>query len=268
MGQLPQGAFQGFIGKTGGLVGKRWKGTYVVSAYQPNVANPKSTKQLIQRDLFKQSLAIVKGFLSGTHAATISTGWSGMTAWASNIGTTLRVKRALYLSINGLNTDTLLSSIKGGTLCTGLADFGITIFDDLIISQVGATESFDLMVNTATPGLMYFGSDVDLSALHIIAQTTADNEVVYTDIDLGLQPQVVNQETTKAYGWQESIDNCGNWPFVYKTATSQFSTSGVSFMSKYKGAGVHEAYVNVGYYIPNGLVFTSRVFYKQLTVTP
>jgi len=266
MGRLPQGAFQGFIGKTGGLVGKRWKGGYIVSAYQPKVANPKSTNQLIQRTLFKESLAIVQSFLHGTMAETISTGWNGMTAWASNIGITLRVNRALYLSENGLSTATLLNSIPGGSMCTGLADFGNTIFDELEIVQGGATANFDLGVITLTPGIKHFGSDVPLGGLRCIAQTTNVNGVNYTDVDMGLTPQVVNQDLEKVYGWCDTPEECGNWNFVYRCATSTFMTSGISFLSKYKGAGVHEAYVNIGYYIPNGLVFTSRVFYKQLTV--
>lgn len=227
----------------------------------------KAQNQQLQRKFFAKAVSIVLNFFTGTIKDTLSKGWSGITLQSSNIGVTSRILRSLYLSVNALENSYLLSSIKTGSLCSGLANFGNTILDEFQISQVGATAAFNFGVITATPGLKFFGSDIELREFHKISQTTnANGDVEYLDEAIGLTPQEVVVANTKAFGWYDTVDEVGNWNFVYRVATSAFNVDGTSFLTKYKGAGVHEAYVNVGFYTEGAEVYTSKVFYKELTV--
>lgn len=54
MGRLDKGLLGGYTGKLGTTVGSTWKGINVVRTYQPNVANPRSDRQVEHRSLFSQ----------------------------------------------------------------------------------------------------------------------------------------------------------------------------------------------------------------------
>ena len=54
MGRLDKGLLGGYTGKLGTTVGSTWKGINVLRTYQPNVANPRSDKQVEHRSLFSQ----------------------------------------------------------------------------------------------------------------------------------------------------------------------------------------------------------------------
>lgn len=58
MGRLDKGLLGGYTGKVGTTVGSTWKGINVIRTYQPNVANPRSEKQVSHRNLFKQVTAV------------------------------------------------------------------------------------------------------------------------------------------------------------------------------------------------------------------
>lgn len=49
MGKFYNGILGTMTGKVGGVVGRTWKGINTVSAYQPNVSNPRTNAQLNQR---------------------------------------------------------------------------------------------------------------------------------------------------------------------------------------------------------------------------
>lgn len=66
MAILDQGLLGGYSGKLGTTVGASWKGINVVRAYQPNVANPKTPKQVEHRTNFKDWVNLAS-FLLPTH---------------------------------------------------------------------------------------------------------------------------------------------------------------------------------------------------------
>lgn len=267
MGKLNQGPFQGFIGKTGGLVGKRWKGKYVVSAYQPNVNNPKSSGQQLQRDFFKQAVSLVLGFFTGIIRATLSTGWTGITLTSSNIGSALKAIRYHYYGINSIDTKEELS-LTPGSLCTGLADMGNTIFNGLTIKQQGTTGIGNLSIDPE-PGVKYFGSEIPLNGLRMVYMSQED-EIVFNDVNCELLPQVVDTTIEKTYGLQGAVDQVGNWPYVYKINTTNLGAEAScnTVATPVKGVNVNQAWFNVGFYVPNSYVFTSRFITKNLTVAP
>ena len=58
MGKIYQGILGGVSKRVGSVVGSSWKGIPVVRSYQPNVANPRTAKQIANRTFFK-SLAVI-----------------------------------------------------------------------------------------------------------------------------------------------------------------------------------------------------------------
>lgn len=267
MGKLNQGPFQGFIGKTGGLVGKRWKGKYVVSAYQPNVNNPKSSNQQLQRGFFAQAVSLVKEFFSGTIRNSLSTGWIGITLIASNIGAAVRAIRIKYFSENGIELKQPLS-LKAGSLTSGLSDFGNNILDLFYIAQTGTTSTCTVNVRT-TPGNRYFGSDIDLTGLRMVQMSNTNGNIMFNDLDLGLTSQIVNTTIEKTFGFKDTADDCGNWPFVYKIQTSVLATFELEALNlRVQGSTINQAFANIGWFVPNSTVFTSKFLTENITVAP
>lgn len=265
MGKLNQGPFQGFIGKTGGLVGKRWKGKYIVAAYQPVVANPKSSKQQLQRNFFKQAIAIVVGFFTKELRLSLSGGFTGITLTSSNTGLIATVLRRIYYALNQLDVKNAMFSPRG-IMCSGLDDFGNTIFDNAELSQVGTTKVCTIQFDK-TPGLRYFGSTIDLTGLHMITQVVVNDEPLLADYPIEPSTQPVSTEVERAFGFQDSAEECGNWPFVMKCQTSAFNVSTTEASAiKILGEEVNEAFCNFGFYIKEGPVFTSRFLRKEITV--
>lgn len=54
MGVIKRGILGGFSGKVGGIVGGSWKGLAVIKTLPLSVANPKTAKQMTQRNKFSQ----------------------------------------------------------------------------------------------------------------------------------------------------------------------------------------------------------------------
>ena len=265
MGKLNQGMFQGFIGKVGGVVGKRWKGKYVVSAYQPVVANPKSSKQALQREFFAHAVALVTEFFSGTIRSALSTGWVGTTLIASNIGNAINAIRYNYAGSNGLEVYKKMSA-KTGSLSSGLNDNGNNIFDDLVITQVGATAVCSIDFN-ASPGVKFFGSDIPMHNLHAVIMFD-DNGVKFIDVPLESENAPVFPELPKAYGLQDSAEACGNWNYVYRMHIGEIANVVTCTVvpTKVKGTLVKQAWFNVGFYVPEGAVINSRFIEKEITI--
>ena len=265
MGKLNQGPFQGFIGKTGGLVGRRWKGKYVVSAYQPVVANPKSSKQALQREFFAQAVALVTKFFNGTIRGALSTGWVGTTLIASNIGNAVNAIRYNYAGNSDLEVYKKMSA-KTGSLSCGLVNNGNSIFDDLKITQVGTTAVCSLDFN-ASAGIKYFGSDIPMLNLHAVVMFDSDG-VQFIDIPLEADNETVSTEVPKSYGLQESAEACGNWNFVYSMHIGEIANNATCTVipTKVQGEVVRQAWFNIGFYVPEGAVINSRFIDKEIII--
>lgn len=265
MGKLNQGMFQGFIGKVGGVVGKRWKGKYVVSAYQPVVANPKSSKQALQRGFFAQAVALVTEFFSGTIRGALSTGWVGTTLIASNIGNAVNAIRYNYAGNNDLEVYKKMSAMTG-SLSSGLSDNGNNIFDLLTIKQVGTTAVCNLGFD-ATAGVKFFGSDIPMLNLHAVVMSD-DDGIKFIDVPLQTDNDTVSPEVAKAYGFQDTAEACGNWNFVYKILIQELENEATCTVipTKVQGKVTRQAWFNVGFYVPEGAVINSRFIEKEITI--
>lgn len=84
MGKFYNGILGTMTGKVGGVVGRTWKGINTVSAYQPNVSNPRTNAQIGQRD----KLTVLTKLASNLNSGYIKPLWdkdskkmSGFNAW-------------------------------------------------------------------------------------------------------------------------------------------------------------------------------------------
>ena len=60
MGKIKQGAFGGFTGKVGNLVGCTWKGIPYMRTRPANMTNPRTEKQQGQRSKFQVALNFLR----------------------------------------------------------------------------------------------------------------------------------------------------------------------------------------------------------------
>lgn len=64
MGKIKQGILGGFSGKVANVVGSSWKGIAVMKSLPLSVANPKTTKQILQRNRFSLLVSFASDLLS------------------------------------------------------------------------------------------------------------------------------------------------------------------------------------------------------------
>lgn len=227
MGKLNQGAFQGFIGKTGGLVGKRYQGNYVISAYQPIVKNPKSFKQMSQRDNFKQAIVYIKDNFS---VAVRSNFWKsfsgGLTGRASSIKTYLKTITFYnrYMPVG-------YSPVAPPQLNIGAISGGMPFRNDLFgnwVKQV-TPAGYALVDAGGLPmdGVRYFGSDVVLENfwLRTDVPELVNNKLSWfiykgeeaSALTLEDRSLVVFDTIGKIGGFHDTAAACGSdWNYIYK----------------------------------------------------
>ena len=232
MGKLNQGAFQGFIGKTGGLVGKRYQGKYVISAYQPIVKNPQSGKQTSQRDNFAAAIKYVRD----TYKKEITNAnWKafsgGLTGRASTIQAILSV-----ITFYNRYLPNQFSPKAPHQLSSGMVSRGSNPRPDLIANWVKQSSPAGYAINDAggsyQPGITYFGSDVPMGNFkcHVDYSTIVNGAVQWNNVEgeafseLQLQDKstIVGLVVGKNYGFKKSIEEVGDgWNYIYRFRDDQ-----------------------------------------------
>ena len=198
-------------GRLGDVVAKIRHGKQIISKYQPNVLNPKSFKQLQQRELFSDATAFTKDFLS-----------DGL---LSSVYATLRgATKSIFLNINQAKIYSL--RVLGGDL-TNVNKISTPIMQK-VINENDFSFSFGLnasqkgivpLINGAPPtgAKIYFGSISELSGDFLVCKGlgTAATGLVGAKRELALSLAPAPDEGVRQYGFQNSADDCGIWPFVY-----------------------------------------------------
>lgn len=228
MGRLNQGAFQGFIGKTGGLVGKRYQGQYVISAYQPVVKNPKSEKQTSQRDNFTAAIKYVRD----TYQKEITNAnWrafsGGLTGRASTIQAILSVITFYnrYLPVQ-------FSPKAPPQLSSGMISRGSNPRPDLIgnwVKQVAPETGYAIndALGSYEPGVKFIGSDVPLGNFkcHVDYSSIVNGAVqwdvaegsAFSDLILQDKSKIAGLVVGKYYGIRQTAAELGDgWNYIYK----------------------------------------------------
>ena len=212
-GNLLQGTARGRMGE---IVASVRHGKQLFSKYQPNVVNPKSAKQMSQRDRFARASKFAKLFTSdGIYANTYATLKNSSRSLYLNI-----VQREILYELQKSGANLPLSRI----LPLMSNNINGNVFNNPLVNDQ-ATGVGTLLINGALPtGDLYFGSYTKFKGNKAIIKVITPNS---TNPDYSASLTVIKSNLTEAsiddivtsspanYGFQNSVADCGNWPFIY-----------------------------------------------------
>lgn len=212
-GNLLQGTARG---RMGDIVAKVIHGKQILAKYQPNVNNPKSAKQMNQRERFARASKFAKTFMEdGIYSNTYATQKNSSRSLYVNI-----VQRVINYELMGRGANLPLSRI----LPLLSNNINGNIFNNPLVNDQ-ETGIGTLLINGAKPtGDLYFGSYTRFSGDEAIIKVITPN---INGIDFEASLNVIKSNLTEAsiddivtsspanYGFQNSVADCGNWPYVY-----------------------------------------------------
>lgn len=227
-GNLLQGTARGRMGE---IVASVRHGKQILSKYQPNVTNPKSPKQMNQRDRFAKASKFAKIFVSdGVYANTYATLKNSARSLYVNI-----VQREILYELQSEGANLPLSRI----LPLMNNDINGNLFNNPLVNDQ-ATGVGTLLINGAKPltDTIYFGSYTKFTGtkayIKVITPdyTGADLKASLTTIISNLTEASIDDIDTSSpanYGFQNSVADCGNFPFVYSIQLGENSGFDTSF---------------------------------------
>ena len=227
-GNLLQGTARGRMGE---IVASVRHGKQLFSKYQPNVVNPKSPKQMNQRERFSRASKFAKTFVEdGIFSNTYATQKNSSRSLYLNI-----VQREILYELQNSGANLPLSRILPLMSNT----INGNIFNNPLVNDQQASMG-TLLINGALPTdkTLYFGSNTNFTGnkayIKVITPistnpefsaslTTIKSNLVEAPIDVIVVSSPAN------YGFQKSVADCGNWPFVYSIELDENNGFGTVF---------------------------------------
>ena len=212
-GNLLQGTARGRMGE---IVASVRHGKQLFSKYQPNVVNPKSAKQMSQRNRFARASKFAKFFTAdGIFSNTYATLKNSSRSLYLNI-----VQREILYELQKSGANLPLSRI----LPLMSNNINGNIFNNPLVNDQ-ETGVGNLLINGALPtGDLYFGSYTRFRGNKVVIKvitpisTNPDYSASLTVIKSNLTEASIDNIVTSSpanYGFQNSVADCGNWPFIY-----------------------------------------------------
>lgn len=213
-GNLLQGTARGRMGE---IVASVRNGKQLFSKYQPNVANPKSAKQMNQRVRFARASKFAKTFMEdGIYSNTYATLKNSSRSLYLNI-----VQREILYELMASNANLPVSRIV--PLLSN--NINGNIFNNPLANDTTAGVG-TLLINGAKPKskTIYFGTNTKFSGDKAYIKTItpsitgADYRAKLYTIESNLVEADINDIVISSpanLGFQNSVADCGNWPFVY-----------------------------------------------------
>ena len=213
-GNLLQGTARGRMGE---VVASVRHGKQLFSKYQPNVQNPKSAKQMSQRDRFARASKFAKLFTGdGIYANTYATLKNSSRSLYVNI-----VQRVILYDLQRSGANLPLSRI----LPLMSNNINGNIFNNPLVNDQ-ATSAGNLLIGGAKPtsDTLYFGSYTRFKGNEAIIKVITPSSIEpdfsasLTTIKSTLTDMSIDDIVTSSpanFGFQNSVADCGNFPFVY-----------------------------------------------------
>ena len=212
-GNLLQGTARGRMGE---IVASVRHGKQMYSKYQPNINNPKSAKQMSQRDRFARASKFAKTFVEdGVYSNTYATLKNSSRSLYVNI-----VQRVILYELQRSGANLPLSRI----LPLMSNNINGNIFNNPLVNDQ-ATGVGTLLINGALPpGDIYFGSYTEFKGNKAIIKVITPSSIEpdfcasLKTIKSNLTEASINDIVTSSpanFGFQNSVADCGNWPFIY-----------------------------------------------------
>lgn len=212
-GNLLQGTARGRMGE---IVASVRHGKQIFSKYQPNISNPKSPKQMNQRERFSRASKFAKTFVvDGIFSNTYATLKNSSRSLYLNI-----VQREILYELQKSGANLPLSRI----LPLMSNNINGNVFNNPLVNDNVASVGTLLIRGAKPTGDLYFGSYTKFKGDEAIIKliTPIDN-----DPEFSAQLKVIKSNLTEAsiadidtsspanFGFQNSVADCGNFPFVY-----------------------------------------------------
>ena len=227
-GNLLQGTARGRMGE---IVASVRHGKQLFSKYQPNVVNPKSPKQMNQRDRFARASKFAKLFTGdGIYANTYATLKNSSRSLYVNI-----VQRVILYELQKSGANLPLSRI----LPLMSNNINGNIFNNPLVNDQAAGVG-TLLINGAKPltKTLYFGSFTRFSGnkayIKVITPISTDpnyraslTTIVSNLVEASIDD--INTSSPANFGFQNSIADCGNFPFVYSIELGEEESFTVPF---------------------------------------
>ena len=227
-GNLLQGTARGRMGE---IVASVRHGKQLFSKYQPNVVNPKSPKQMNQRERFARASKFAKTFISDR-------------IYSNTYATLKNSSRSLYVNI--VQREILYELMLGGanlpvSRILPLMSNAINgnVFNNPLVNDQAAGVG-TLLINGVKPltKTLYFGSFTKFSGnkafIKIITPYSLDPNyhALLTTIVSNLVEASIDDIVTSSpanFGFQNSVADCGNFPFVYSIQLGEEDSFTVPF---------------------------------------
>lgn len=227
-GNLLQGTARGRMGE---IVASVRHGKQLFSKYQPNVNNPKSPKQTNQRERFARASKFAKTFMyDGIYSNTYATLKNSSRSIYVNI-----VQREILYELQKSGANLPLSRI----LPLMSNNINGNIFNNPLVNDQ-ETSVGTLLIGGAKPtsDTLYFGSNTKFSGnkafIKVITPISTDPEfsaslttIISNLVGAPIDDIVVSSPAN--YGFQKSVADCGNWPFVYSIELDENNSFGTVF---------------------------------------
>ena len=227
-GNLLQGTARGRMGE---IVASVRHGKQLFSKYQPNINNPKSPKQMNQRERFSRASKFAKTFVEdGIFSNTYANLKNSSRSLYVNI-----VQREILYELMGSGANLPLSRI----LPLMSNNINGNVFNNPLVNDQAAGVG-TLLINGAKPttGIIYFGSFTKFSGnkayIKVITPISTDpnyraslTTIVSNLVEASIED--INTSSPANFGFQNSVANCGNFPFVYSITLGENSSFGTLF---------------------------------------
>lgn len=199
-------------GRMGDVVAKIRHGKQIISKYQPNVLNPKSFKQMQQRELFANATAFTKNFLSdGLLNSVYATTRGATKSLFLNVNQAkiydLRANEGDLTNVNKITTPIMQKIINENNFSL---NYGLSPDQKGIVPLINGVPP--------TGGKVYFGSISELSGDKFVCKGlgTLASGLSGAKSELPLSLSEVPEEGGRQYGFQNTPEDCGIWPYIYE----------------------------------------------------
>lgn len=199
-------------GRMGDVVAKIRHGKQIISKYQPQVLNPKSFKQMQQRELFANATAFTKDFLAD---GLLNSTYATLRGATKSIF--LNINQAVIYSLRAIGGDlTNTNKIATPMMQSIINENNFSLNYGLAADNKGIVP----LINGVAPtgAKIYFGSISELGGDFLVCKGlgTATSGIIGAKRELPLALAVAPSEGARQYGFQNSADDCGLWPYVYE----------------------------------------------------
>lgn len=169
MGTIKQGILGGFSGKVGGIVGTSWKGIGVMKAMPLSVANPKTAKQVNNRD---RNTAVLR-FAQAVGTSFIRTYWNRFAKGMSGFNDFMSVNYAAFDAVGGVYQEGKMFTSVGKLLAMVLATLTGNHSGNLVVTYTARSAQADYVTGDLID-VVFFNQDKQESKVvsSIIATST------------------------------------------------------------------------------------------------